>query len=37
MNLINVTELVQARRKAEAADLAKSKFLANVSTKFGLP
>jgi two-component system, sensor histidine kinase and response regulator len=37
MNLINVTDLVQARRKAEAADLAKSKFLANVSHEIRTP
>jgi len=37
VNLINVTELVQARKQAESADKAKSEFLANMSHEIRTP
>ena len=37
LNVVNVTDLVQACRRAEAADIAKSEFLANMSHEIRTP
>lgn len=37
LNLIDVTELVEAKRQAEQADLSKSRFLANMSHEIRTP